>query len=132
MARFTLGQAYLKLDQKSDANQQFEKIIEHFSGLIERKDRFAEGHYFIGRSYFFMQKFDRAVEFLSKAIEYDTEAVDFHFSFGMSYSDADAFFALAEAQTSLGDKKAARTNLEKALAQKPHDERFLALQKQLY
>lgn len=132
LARYNLGIALLRVGKPLDAHREFEKVVEHYVTLTRIKDRFAEGHYYIGRCYFYLQKFDKAVDFLKKAVEYDTEAIDYHFSFGMLYSDADAFFALSEAQHAQGEEKAARASLQKALELEPQNGRFLAFQKQAF
>ncbi|MBF0548136.1 MAG: tetratricopeptide repeat protein [Candidatus Riflebacteria bacterium] len=131
MARYFLGVSFLKVGKNNDAILQFEKVIEHYSMLIRIKDRFAEGHYFIGRCYFFEQKYEKSVEYLRKAVEYDTEEVDFHFSFGMLYNDAEAFASLAESQFFFGDLKAATENIAKAIDLEPNNERFVSLQQKI-
>jgi len=132
MACFVLGIAFLKVNKQPDAFRQFEKVIEHFSNLAQVKQRFAEANFFIGKSYYFMQDYEKAVTFLKKAIEFDTEEVDHHFSFGLFYSDGDAFFALSEAYFAQGDKKSAREALEKALNLEPNNQKFLEFQKVIY
>lgn len=131
MARFTLGRALLKKERTVEARQQFEKVIEHFTALTRVKERYAEGNFYLGRCHFFMQRFDKAVEHLLKAVEYDTEEIDYHFSFGLLYSDADAFFAVAEAYDALGDRAKAREYLGKALELEPTNQRFLGFQARL-
>ncbi|MFZ2957403.1 MAG: tetratricopeptide repeat protein [Candidatus Ozemobacteraceae bacterium] len=129
MARYNLGLAFLKVNRATEAHTQFEKVAEHYTTLTRVKDRYAEGHFYIGRCYFFQQRFDRAVEHLKKAVEFDTDAIDFHYSFGMLYSDGDAFAALAEACSAVGDKKAARDAVQRALNLEPQNERFIAVQR---
>ncbi len=132
MARFTLGMAYQKIQKKTDAQQQFETLIEQYSHLAQLKDRFAEAHYYIGRAYFFMENYAKAIEHLKMAVEFDTERVDHHFSFGMYYRDADAFFAMGEALAASGDKIAARVYLQKALDLDSENQKFLDFQKEIY
>lgn len=129
MARFTLGETLTRSGDREGARQHFAKVIEKYEGLVRFKDRYAEGHYFIGRAYYFMERYDDAVNNMQKAVEYDTEAVDYHFSFGMLYSDADAFFGLAEAQAAQGSLEDARTNIQKALRLEPQNERFIEFQR---
>ncbi len=131
MARFTLGRALLKKDRAVDAHQQFEKVVEHYESLVRIKDRYAEGHYYIGRCHFFMGKPEKALPFLLKAVEFDTDEIDYHFSFGLLYSDADAFFAVAEAYHATGEQRRAREFLTKALELEPQNERFLSFQSRI-
>lgn len=132
MARFTLGVALVKVDRAEEARQHFTKVIERYSTLVKVKDRFAEGEYYLGRSNFYLQQYDKAVGHLRKAVEFDTEEVDYHFSFGMLYSDADAFCALAEALAAQGNHSEARDALKRALELEPHNERFLQLQTHIF
>ncbi|MBF0498954.1 MAG: tetratricopeptide repeat protein [Candidatus Riflebacteria bacterium] len=131
MARYNLGIAFQKVNRSSESHAQFEKVIEHYSTLTRVKERYAEGHFYIGRCYFFQQRYDRAIDHLKKAVEYDTDDIDFHYSFGMLYSDGDAFAALAEALIAGGDKKAARDTIRKALDLEPQNERFLVVQRSI-
>lgn len=127
MASFTLACAYNIKGMQNDADKMFKKVISRYSELVSVKTRFAEGHYYIGRSYFLMGDNDKAIENLLKAVEFDTEAIDYHYSFGMLYSDADALCSLAEAQHSAGQYEEARKNLQLALKLEPENRRFLDL-----
>lgn len=127
MACFTLACAYKIKGMEDNANAMFNKVINRYSELIEVKTRFAEGHYYIGRSYFLMGDVTKAIEYLQLAVEYDTEEIDYHYSFGMLYSDADAFCSLAEAQFELGKHDEARTNIKRALELEPNNKRFINL-----
>lgn len=131
MARFTLGRALLKKDRTVEAHQQFDKVVEHYESLIRIKDRYAEGHFYIGRCHFFTGKAEKALPFLLKAVEFDTDEIDYHFSFGLLYSDADAFSAVAEAYQATGDRAKARDFLAKALELEPQNERLLGFQARL-
>jgi len=78
-----------------------------------------------------MENLPEALKHLEKAVEYDTEDVDYHYSFGMLYSDADAFCSLAEVQHALGNHSEARDNLQKAIDLEPHNQRFSKVKSQL-
>lgn len=132
MARFTLACAYLAQGYTNNAYENFSRVVERYSELVKVKTRFAEGHYYIGRAYFFMEKYKLAVENLQRAVDYDTEAVDYHYSFGMLYSDADAFCALAEAQFAAGMLAQAKENIDKALDLVPESPRFQKVKKTIY
>lgn len=131
MSTFTLACALQIKGEMAEAERLFNLVINRYAELIKVKTRFAEGHYYIGRSYFLMGNTAKAIEHLEKAVEYDTEAVDHHYSFGMLYSDADAFCALAEALFDNGQKEDARQNLKKALALEPQNKRFLKIKNEL-
>ena len=98
--------------------------------VVKVKTRFAEGHYYIGRAYFSWKNIN--LPLLQRAVDYDTEAVDYHYSFGMLYSDADAFCALAEAQFAAGMLAQAKENIDKALALVPESPRFQKVKKTIY
>jgi tetratricopeptide (TPR) repeat protein len=127
MACFTLGCAYNISGNTEEACRMFNRVISRYSQLTSVKPRFAEGHYYMGRSYYLMGNLQKAREHLLQAVEFDTEEVDFHYSFGMLYSDADAFGSLAEVQHDLGQHEEARNSLKKALALEPANKRFLEL-----
>ncbi len=131
MASFTLACAYQMLGNSDKSTRLFNKVIDRYKELVAIKKRFAEGHYYIGRSYFFMGNLAEAVKYLEKAVEYDTEDVDYHYSFGMLYSDADAFCSLAEVQHALGKYSEARENLEKAIKLNPNNPHFSKVKSQL-
>jgi superkiller protein 3 len=124
MACFTLACAYNHKGMHDDAEKLFKKVISRYMELVKVKTGFAEGHYYMGRSYFLLGDKEKAVENLLKAVEYDTEAIDYHYSFGMLYSDADAFCSLAEAQYDLGQYDEARSNLKRAIELEPNNKRF--------
>jgi tetratricopeptide (TPR) repeat protein len=71
-----------------------------------------------------MGDLEKAAENLEKAVEFDTEAVDYHYSFGMLYSDADAFFSLAQVLHESGKTREASDNLKKALELEPNNQKF--------
>ncbi len=125
MALFVLGRAYLSQGHENNAFDNFRKVIDKYASMVRIKERFAEGHYYIGRSHYFMERYNLAVEHLEKAVEYDTEDVDYHYSFGMLYSDADAFCALAEALLAMEANEKALENIEKALELSPDNQRYL-------
>lgn len=131
MARFVLARSYVALGKDSNATEHFRQVIDRYGHLVKIKDRFAEGHYYIGRANFYMERYKLAVEHLAKAVEYDTEDVDYHYSFGMLYSDADAFCALAEAQLAFGVPNLALENIEKALELSPDNARYLKVKQSI-
>ncbi|MDD3147727.1 MAG: tetratricopeptide repeat protein [Candidatus Riflebacteria bacterium] len=124
MTVFTLACALQIKGEHEQANRLFLQVINRYTELTRVKSRFAEGHYYIGRSLFLMGQSAKAVEHLEKAVEFDTEAIDHHYSFGMLYSDADAFCSLAEAQYDCGRHEEARQNINKALTLEPTNKRF--------
>lgn len=132
MAQFTLGVALIHLDKHAEARPQFTKVIERYSVLTKVKDRFAEGEYYLGRSHFYLGNYDQAVAHLKLAVEYDTDEIDYHFSFGMLYSDADAFFALAEALAAQQNFAEARKALTSALELEPDNGYFLELKQKIF
>lgn len=131
MASFTLACAYQMHGNSDKSTRLFNRVIDRYKELVSIKSRFAEGNYYIGRSYFFMGNPTEALKYLEKAVEYDTEDVDYHYSFGMLYSDADAFCSLAEAQHALGKFSEARENLEKAIKLNPNNPHFSKVKSQL-
>ncbi len=131
MSCYTLGCAYHQKGMQNEADKMFKKVINRYSDLIQVKTQFAEGYFYIGKCNFFMEELDKAVENLQKAVDFDTEEVDYHYSFGMLYSDAEAFCALAEAQHAAGLHDAARDNLKKALELEPGNQRFFQLKSSL-
>jgi tetratricopeptide (TPR) repeat protein len=131
MSSFTLACAYQMQGQTDNSVRLFKKVIDRYKTLVDVKKRFAEGHYYIGRSYFFMGDLDEAIKHLEKAVEYDTEDVDYHYSFGMLYSDADAFCSLAEVQHALGKYSEARENMDKAISLSPGNQHFARIKSQL-
>lgn len=124
MACYTLGMAYHIKGMLNEADKMLKKVIARYTELVSVKTRFAEGHYYIGKAHFLMGNKDKALEHLLKAVEFDTEEIDYHYSFGMLYSDADAFCSLAEAQHALEQFDAARENMKKAIELEPDNKRF--------
>jgi superkiller protein 3 len=131
MANYHLAIALKLSGRDSESVNYFNKVIERYRQLVNFKSKFAEGYYYIGRSYFYMGNVAEAIKNLQNAVEFDTEEVDYHYSFGMLYSDADAFFALAEAQKEAGMIEDAKTNLNEALKLAPDNETFLKLKSEI-
>ncbi len=113
------------------ANNYFNKIIEKYARLVRSRPNFAEGYYYIGKAYFYMEDYEKAEENLILANKYDTEEISNHYSFDMFYSDAEAFAALAEAQSKLGKTDEAKQNILKALALEPNNKKLLDLKAKL-
>jgi tetratricopeptide (TPR) repeat protein len=124
MANFLMGIACKNTGKENQANNYFNAVIARYKTLTNMKSRFAEGYYYIGKCYHYMGDLEKAAENLEKAVEFDTEAVDYHYSFGMLYSDADAFFSLAQVLHESGKTREASDNLKKALELEPNNQKF--------
>ncbi|GAB4276097.1 MAG: hypothetical protein Kow0029_17770 [Candidatus Rifleibacteriota bacterium] len=131
MATYLLAIAYQKSGKESESHKLFKKVIDRYANLVNIKPKFAEGYFYIGKSYFYLGDLANAAANLKKAVEYDTEEITYHYSFGMLYSDADAFFALAEVQHESGDTTAAKENLKKALEIEPDNKKYQELKHKL-
>ncbi|MEW6710366.1 MAG: tetratricopeptide repeat protein [Candidatus Riflebacteria bacterium] len=131
MASYLMAIACKNSGMENEANKYFKKVLDRYQHLVQSKSRFAEGHYYIGRCYFYLNNLEEALPHLEKAVEYDTDQIDFHYSFGMLYSDADAFYALAEAYQANGSTGKAFENLNKALAIDPQNPKFNDLKNKL-
>lgn len=131
MATFNLGIALHQTGRGEEAVRMFTAVIDRYKQLVGIKDKYAEGNYYIGRSLYYLGKTPEAITFLKLAVQYDTEEVDYHYSFGMLYSDADAFFALAEAQNANSETSLARENVKNALEIEPDNQNYLNLQQQI-
>lgn len=129
MATFNLGIAMIQTGRSGD--EFFKAVIDRYQQLVNMKNRYAEGNYYIGKSLFYMGKIEQAIKFLKLAVEYDTEEVDYHYSFGMLYSDADAFYALAEAQFVNGDTNEAKESIKGALELEPDNQAFIDLKNKI-
>lgn len=131
MAIYLMAIAQQRTGHENEAVRNFQKVIERYASLTQVKSRFAEGYYYIGKCYFYLNDLEKALPNFEKAVEFDTEAVDYHYSFGMLYSDADAFFALAETQHALGQNSSASANLKKALELDPQNKKYQELKRKL-
>jgi tetratricopeptide (TPR) repeat protein len=131
MANYLLAIAKQKVGKENEAYTVFKNVIDRYTTLTKVKGNFAEGYYYIGKSHFYMGELNKALENLKKAVEFDTEAVDYHYSFGMLYSDADAFFALAEVLYALDDNTEAIANLKNALNLDPQNKKYQELKSKL-
>ncbi|MGM0598387.1 MAG: tetratricopeptide repeat protein [Candidatus Rifleibacteriota bacterium] len=127
MASYLLGIVSAKIGKESQARQLFKAVVDRYSQLINMKPKFAEGYYYIGKTHFFLGDLENAVKNLKKAVELDTEDVDYHYSFGMLYSDAEAFFALAEALLENENPSEAREYINKALELEPNNPKYQEL-----
>ncbi len=108
----------------AQAKGYFNKVIEKYARLVRSKKNFAEGYYYLGKCYFYLEDYEKAEENMKLAIQYDTDSVDNHYSFDMFYSDAEAFAALAEIQTKLGETAEAKENILKALSLEPNNKKL--------
>jgi tetratricopeptide (TPR) repeat protein len=131
MANYLFAIACQKTGRENEATQYFKKVIARYNSLAQMKSRFAEGFFYMGKCYFYLGDLANALKSLEKAVEFDTEAVDYHYSFGMLYSDADAFHALAEVQNELGNTADARENLKKAIELEPDNKKYQELKMKL-
>jgi tetratricopeptide (TPR) repeat protein len=131
MANYLMGITCKKTGRENEANKYFGAVINRYTSLANMKTRFAEGYYYIGKCHYLMGELPKAVANLKKAVEYDTEEVDYHYSFGMLYSDAEAFHALAEVLHEMGNDTEARENLKKAVELEPDNQKFQQLRNQI-
>lgn len=130
MATFVCARAMKHMCADKDAIPLFRKVIKTYTEIGYIKSEFAEGHYYIGLSHFMIGELDKALEHLEKTIEYDGEPYYQH-SFGMTYSDADAFSYLAEVQHALGKTAEASESIKKALELDPDSQRLIQVKAQL-
>lgn len=131
MAIYYYAQVLDKEGQTGLAKEYFEKIISKFTMIATAKEDSAEAYYYIGKSNYFIGNYEKAIENLKKAIEYDTDKIYNHYSCEMFYSDADAFAALAEAQSKAGQTAEAKENIAKALELEPNNKVFIDLKAKL-
>lgn len=131
MANYYYGQLLMKLGQEDNAKIYFNRIIEKYSRLVRSKPNLAEGYYYIGKCYYFIDDLEKAEENLKLAIKYDTDTITNHYSFDMFYSDAEAFASLAEIQAKRGETSEAKENILKALALEPENKKLQELKLKL-
>lgn len=106
-------------------------VINRYSELARHKNRFAEGHYYISRSFFLMGDAHKAVEHLEKAVEFDTDEVDHHYSFGMLFTAMLTLSVPLPKLSSTVVRKDARQNLGKALKLEPQNQKFIKIKNEL-
>jgi tetratricopeptide (TPR) repeat protein len=75
--------------------------------------------------------YEEAVRNLKLAVEYDTDKIYNHYSFDMFYSDAEAFAALAEAQSQLAQTAEAKENILKAIELEPENTKLQEIKMKL-
>ncbi len=80
--RFSLGQGYLKTGRYSDAEHQFEKIIDR--GGMESRN----GYFGLGQTYKAQQKYSEAVSQFERAIAKDRDFNSAYIEMGYTYADA--------------------------------------------
>ena len=131
MANYYYAQVLQKLGNNDNAKEYFDRIIEKYSRLVKSKPNLAEGYYYLGKCYFFLEDYEKAEENLKLAIKYDTDTIDNHYSFDMFYSDAEAFAALAEIQAKMSKVSEAKENILKALALEPENKKLQELKLKL-
>ena len=123
-ARYYNGLALYLMGKKAAASAEFSEVIARYSALIRIKPNYAEAHYFIGMAYFYNANYKEAELNIKRAIELDTDKIDFHYSLGLAYSDADAFYAMANIQKALNNEAAADEYLKKAAGLEPQNPKF--------
>jgi tetratricopeptide (TPR) repeat protein len=79
--RFSLGQAYLKAGRYSDAENQFEKIVQR-GGLESRN-----GYFGLGQTYSAQKNYDEAIAQFEHAISKDKDFVNAYEEMGYTYAD---------------------------------------------
>ena len=80
--RFSLGQAYLKLERYNEAEFQFEKIA-NMDGAVSRN-----GFFGLGQTYKAQKKYDEAVDAFQRAYDADQEFYEAYMEIGYTYVDA--------------------------------------------
>lgn len=98
--RFSLGQAYIRTGRYKDAENQFEKIIQH-GGIASRN-----GHYGMGQALRAQEKYVDAIDQLEKAIQKDSAFYSAYEEMGYTYADAGQMDEAKEMVEFLGDKNA--------------------------
>lgn len=131
MAIYYYGQILLRLGQVAEANSYFDRIIEKYAKITQTKKQSAECYFYIGKAQFFKGNYEEAVRNLKLAVEYDTDKIYNHYSFDMFYSDAEAFAALAEAQSQLAQTAEAKENILKAIALEPENTKLQEIKMKL-
>lgn len=123
-ARYYNGLALHSMGKNSAAAVEFGEVITRYSSLLKIKPNYAEANYFIGMAYFYNANYKEAEKYLKRALELDTDKIDFHYSLGLAYSDADAFYAMANIHKALANGSQAEEFLKKAVALEPENEKF--------
>lgn len=98
--RFSLGQAYIKTGRYSDAEYQFDKIIQR-GGLESRN-----GYFGMGQSYRAQKKYNDAIEQFELAIRKDRDFYNAYEEMGYTYADAGQLDEARDIQYLLEDKDA--------------------------
>ena len=80
--RFSLGQAYLKLERYNEAAFQFEKIAQ-MGGDYSRN-----GYYGLGLTYRAQGKYDEAADYFQRAFDEDNEFYEAYAEIGYTYAEA--------------------------------------------
>lgn len=103
--RFSLGQAYIRTGRYSDAENQFDKIIQR-GGLAARN-----GYFGMGQALKSQQKYDKAIEQFELAIGKDREFYGAFEEMGYTYADAGKLDEARRIQEYLEDKDATAASL---------------------
>jgi tetratricopeptide (TPR) repeat protein len=98
--RFSLGQAYLKTGRYSDAENQFEKIVQR-GGLESRN-----GYFGLGQTYKAQEKYTAAIAQFERAIAKDRDFYSAYTEMGYTYADMGNMDKAVEIAQSLEDKDA--------------------------
>lgn len=80
--RFALGQAYMKAERYSDAQNQFEKVIQ-YGGNFSRN-----GYYGLAQAYKGQKRYDDAIAQLEIAVSMDKDFYSAYEEMGYTYADA--------------------------------------------
>lgn len=110
--RFSLGQAYIKTGRYSDAEYQFEKIIQR-GGLESRN-----GYFGMGQSYRAQERYGDAIEQFELAIRKDRDFYNAYEEMGYVYADAGQLDEAQDIQDFLEDKDAGAAALLSAYISK--------------
>lgn len=93
--RFSLGQAYLKLERYNEAEFQFEKIA-GMDGAVSRN-----GYFGLGQTYKAQEKYNEAVDAFQRAYDADPDFYEAYMEIGYTYADAGELEKAEEIQADL-------------------------------
>lgn len=121
---FYKGLIFQAQGKKELATFEFGEVVARYLSLLKFKPNFAEANYFIGLAYFYNKNYSEAEKYIERAIALDTDKIDFHYSLGLTYSDADAFYIMANIKKAKGNEREAYEFLNKAIELEPKNEKF--------
>jgi superkiller protein 3 len=121
-ARFYLALICNEENDITNRDKYFQEVIQNYEGMLKIKSKdFPEARYFIGLCNYYMEKYQLAFDNIKKAIELDSNQVDFHQSFGLGYSDAEAFYYLGKTAEKLGNSDFKEKCFKKAKELEPNN-----------